>query len=153
MYVIEEGDLVKGSYPIFCQQVNCQGAMNSGIAKQIRIKYPEVYETYHWYCGRYDDSEAILGTVLNVRTNDGRICVNMFSQNKYGYDGKQYTDKTAFKQCLEFIKTSLPDAETIAFPYKIGCGLGGGNWEEIESLIKEFAEQTGKNIIVVRLKE
>ena len=153
MYVVEEGDLVKGDYPVFCHQVNCQGAMNSGIAKQIRTKYPEVYKVYHYYCGKYEDPSAILGTILSLKTDDGRTCVNMFSQNFYGYDGKQYTDEEAFQQCLDSIKRCLPDADTIAFPYKIGCGLGGGNWETIESLLKRFAEESGKKIIVVRLKE
>ena len=31
---------------ILCHQVNCQGVMGAGLAKQIRSKYPEVYEQY-----------------------------------------------------------------------------------------------------------
>ena len=35
---------------IICHQVNCQGKMNSGIAKQIREKWPVVYKKYSELC-------------------------------------------------------------------------------------------------------
>ena len=31
---------------VICHQVNCQGVMGAGIAKQIRARWPEVYEDY-----------------------------------------------------------------------------------------------------------
>ena len=31
---------------VICHQVNCQGVMGSGIAKQIRDTYPIVFENY-----------------------------------------------------------------------------------------------------------
>lgn len=31
---------------VICHQVNCQGVMGAGLAKQIRIRWPEVYVDY-----------------------------------------------------------------------------------------------------------
>jgi hypothetical protein len=42
MVKIVKGDLLKSDCQYIAHGVNCQGVMNSGIAKQIRDKYPEV---------------------------------------------------------------------------------------------------------------
>ena len=34
----------------------------------------------------------------------------------------------------------VPAGETIAMPYGIGCGLGGGNWEIIEWYLKDVLQ-------------
>lgn len=74
--------------------------------------------------------------------NDGKVIVNMFAQSNYGYDGKLYTDYTAFQSCLKRIKLTVPAGETIAMPFKIGCGLGGGDWNVIFGLIqKELSDK------------
>lgn len=43
MIKIIDGDLFSSNADVIAHQVNCSSAMNSGIAKQIRNKYPEVY--------------------------------------------------------------------------------------------------------------
>lgn len=46
---IIDGDLFTTNAKIICHQVNCQGKMGSGVAKQVREKYPHVYEEYKRY--------------------------------------------------------------------------------------------------------
>ena len=83
-----------------------------------------------------------LGQTQFVQANDGKVVVNMFAQSNYGYDGKLYTDYTAFQSCLKRIKLTVPAGETIAMPFKIGCGLGGGDWNVILGLIqKELSDK------------
>jgi hypothetical protein len=36
---------------------------------------------------------------------------------------------------LEGIKASIPKGSKIGFPARIGCGLGGANWQVIETMI------------------
>ena len=50
---------------VICHQVNCQGKMASGIAKQIRNTYPQVYDAYK---AKYDatiqyGSHTMLGDI------------------------------------------------------------------------------------------
>ena len=40
------GDLLDAPVDYICHQVNCQGRMGSGIAKQIKERWPVVYEGY-----------------------------------------------------------------------------------------------------------
>ena len=151
MLIYEEGDIVNGNYDIFCQQVNCQHKMGSGLARQIRNKYPEVYKAY------MDIKDQRLGFIDSVETKDGRICVNMFAQDNYGRDGKCYTNYKAFEACLNAIIGLIEDRHIkigakIAFPYKIGCGLGGGNWDIIRDLIDKFSEKVEQDVVIVSLK-
>lgn len=151
MLKFEKGNIVTGDYVIFCQQVNCRRKMGAGLALQIRNKYPEVYTKY------MNTETQKLGCILPVYTSDGRVCINMFSQYNYGRDGKRYTDYDAFKKCLNeieyFLKDCLlADGATIAFPYKIGCGLAGGDWNVIQNLIKAFSEKVSQDVVIVSME-
>lgn len=154
-YII--GDLLTSDCDYICHQVNCQGRMGSGIAKQIREKWPIVYKSY---MSKYDAisglaiktgeyerdlnvSEILLGDIQIVNINtpgaDERAqqVINMFAQQHYGYDGKRYTSYDAFWSCLGKIREAVPAGSKIGFPSHIGCGLGGANWKVIDTMIEE----------------
>jgi O-acetyl-ADP-ribose deacetylase (regulator of RNase III) len=131
------GNLLDAPVDYICQQVNCQGRMGSGIAKQIREKWPLVYEEYAFKCnGPKDKNVPLLGSVQFVETFDCTV-INLFAQQYYGYDGKRYTSYDAFWACLGEIKEKVPKGSKIGFPYKIGCGLGGASWPVIFQMIDE----------------
>ena len=50
-----------------------------------------------------------------------------------------------FQQCLGLLSEALESAETagctVAFPWGIGCGLGGGKWDEYHRCLREFADK------------
>ena len=126
MVQYKTGNLLTADVDYICHQVNCQGRMASGIAKQIRERWPEVYEQYVDKCNE--------GYVYSTIQIVGHV-INMFSQFNYGYDGKRYTSYDAFWECLHHIKQTVPKGSKIGFPYRIGCGLGGANWSVIETMI------------------
>jgi len=143
---IIDGDLFDTQAAYLCHQVNCQGKMGSGVAKQIREKYPLAYMFYKKWCSDCSESSRLLGKVQIVMVNNGdfrpmAIC-NLFAQDMYGYNGKCYTSYTAFQSCLLELKESIPFGATIAMPYKIGCGLGGGNWDIISEMIEKTLGDT-----------
>jgi O-acetyl-ADP-ribose deacetylase (regulator of RNase III) len=136
-----KGDLLDSDCDYICHQVNCQGVMRSGIAKQIRERWPEVYESYKrlYDIDRYDGTYDLLDKIdISHIHNDNRHVINMFAQNLYGYDGGRYTSYDAFDICLRRIKNNVPHGSRIGFPKNIGCGLGGGNWKVISALIEEI---------------
>ena len=45
-----DGNLLDSNADIIIHQVNCQGAMNSGVAKAIREKWPIVFDKYSKLC-------------------------------------------------------------------------------------------------------
>lgn len=138
-------DIFESGANIVCHQVNCQGVMGSGIAKQVKEKYPEVYEDYKTFCNAYKHNPSlILGSCLphatreEYDTNFGGI-VNLFAQENFGYDGKCYTDYKALRQCLAYVNEHAGwfDDKTVAIPYLMGCYRGGGDWNVVYEMIEE----------------
>lgn len=136
------GDLLESDCDYICHQVNCQGAMKSGIAKSIREKWPVVYQEYMM---KYFNSlpELLLGDIqfINVNTPEAneraQFIINMFAQEYYGYDGRRYTSYDAFWNCINLIKEAVPKGSKIGFPGFIGCVRGGANWNIIYEMINE----------------
>ena len=146
------GNLLESDCDYICHQVNCQGKMNSGIAKSIREKWPVVYDEYKAkYDNTEDDilrncssfefapdvSEVLLGDIQSVLVNSNKTVINMFAQQHYGYDGRRYTSYDAFWSCLGKIKDIVPKGKKIGFPGRIGCVRGGANWNVIYEMISE----------------
>lgn len=46
----------------------------------------------------------------------------------------------AFRSCLDALLEEASDLP-VYFPYRIGCGLGGGKWEDYRREIESFAKQ------------
>lgn len=149
MVTFHNGNILNSGANYICHQVNCRGAMNSGVAKAIRNEYPNVFTEYH-KCAKDIDIgfgdmqlswEHMLGhiQIIPVSKNAiGKGCViNMFAQNGYGYDGRRYTSYDAFWSCLGEIKNNVIPGITIAFPARIGCVRGGANWNVILTMIEE----------------
>lgn len=152
MVTFHKGNILDSGADIICHQVNCQGAMNSGVAKAIRQKWPKVYTEYKAKCdyeeatvndlyGKYESpidwSECLLGDIQVVLVDENKAVINMFAQQYYGYDQKRYTSYDAFWYCLGRIKRVINPEKTIAFPARIGCVRGGANWNVILTMIEE----------------
>jgi O-acetyl-ADP-ribose deacetylase (regulator of RNase III) len=139
MITIVDGDILQAKEDVICHQVNCMGVMGSGLAKQIRDKYPEVYPSYIRYCKGCKDGNPknLLGDIQTILCSDGKVIVNLFGQFDYGRD-KQYTDYKALKESLEGILcVAKYNSDSIALPYNLGCGLAGGDWEVVYKIIEE----------------
>ena len=142
-----KGNLLESDCDYICHQVNCQGVMRSGIARQIREKWPDVYDEYKKVCSKFvrtytDPVEHMLGHIQFCCTDSGQVVVNIFSQADYGYDGDRYTSYDAFSNALTELKGMIPKGNTIGFPKNIGCGLGGGDWRIISNMIETILGDT-----------
>lgn len=137
MIKIIDGNLLDSKTDIIAHQVNCQGAFNSGVAKAIREKYPVVYDTYYKTC---KENPRLLGKVQEVRIGENRICANLFAQERYGYDGKKYTNIKALRKCFITLKHLCEFYDcSVAMPFKIGCVRGGADWDnEVYPMIEEI---------------
>lgn len=131
-------DILESTEKYILHQVNCQNKMGSGLAKVLYTKYPKVKEYYHLLFEKFS-SEELLGSSGLVQIDDSRTIVNCFTQFNYGYDGALYTDYNAIRHCFNNIKSVLLDEkDCVAIPYGYGCGLGGGDWNIVSSIIEEI---------------
>lgn len=140
MLEIVNGNIFDGNENIIVHQTNCLGIMGGGIALQVRKLFPNVYEEYVKLCSQYKDNpKSLLGKVQFVVTPNKKAIANCFGQEGIG-TGVQ-TDYQALYNALSYVKgIALLEAFSVAIPYNIGCGLAGGDWKIVESMIKELFE-------------
>ena len=143
------GNLLNAQTDVIAHQVNCQGVMGSGVAKQIRDKWPIVFEKYKAeYELHVDLSKSLLGNCQLVQINDNQYVANLFGQNYYGRDGKRYTSYDGIYDALTSLAVQMTDngMESLALPYNMSSCLGGADWEVILAMINSAFKNT--NIIV-----
>lgn len=128
------GDLLKTDIPYIAHCVNAQGKMGSGVAKTIRETYPKAYEDYMEV---YNSTGLKLGKVI-CSVNKPHSILHIIGQNRYGHDGALYIDYLALRRGIKTINKNVQSR--IAFPL-IGCGLAGGNWDIVSSIIEEELTQ------------
>lgn len=126
-------NVIEVTYGVVAQGVNCQGAMNSGVAKAIRAKWPKVYERYAAVCAAVSKKADLLGLSHIVNCNeDGNdlFVANCFTQEFYGKDGKQYASLEAVESSLRYAIGFCDGAGLPLYLPRIGCGLGGLSWDK-----------------------
>ena len=132
---------------IIIHGANCQKIMGAGIANQIREKLSPLF-----YLDQYDNrtptqrfgnySAVVVGQIEETI----KIGVNLYTQFQ---PGPQF-DLDALKVALKSFSWSIPKdkrAGMTVFMPKIGCGIGGGKWEDIEPSVKEGLKDF--NVVVV----
>jgi len=139
------------SLGIVAHGVNCQHKMGSGVAKAIRKTWPQVYEAYM----HHPKGSAMLGCCSLVRIDEGRddlFVANLYTQQFYGYGGGKYASaqaiETSLSQCANYGDMyDLP----IYMP-RIGCGLGGLDWEnDVEPVVQKINEHYRNDIYICDL--
>ena len=80
---------------------------------------------------------------------------SIFGQEYYGRNGC-FTDYDALRRAMEPIRvmaTPFPayPLTTVRIPYKMGCGLGGGDWSIVSRIIQEELVDKGIPVEIWRL--
>ena len=140
-----------GQFNVIVQGCNCHNTMGSGIAKEIRERYPQAYET---------DCKTTAGDYLKlgnftVGWAEQFAIVNAYTQFSFNRNGSNTDlfEYTAFALILQKLGYMFPGCN-FGFPY-IGCGLAGGDESVIISLLEKFAdniEKTGGTVTLVKFK-
>lgn len=132
------GNILDSGADIICHQVNCQGVMGAGLAKQIRQRWPQAYEDYIKFCGHSSPYDK-LGEVRLTEVTLGKYIAHIFAQLNYGRRNLCYTDYDALNCGFEYLAKFQHDTGVrVAFPYGIGCGLAGGDWNVVKSKIEAY---------------
>ena len=137
--IYKTGNLLNAQTDVIAHQVNCQGVMGAGVAKQIKEKWPNVYKEYcSYYLNKCDNIPDLLGRCQLVEISDTQYVANLFGQQHYGKSGKRYTSYDAIYNALTSLAMQMLDngMYSVAIPYKMSCGLAGGDWDIILAMLK-----------------
>lgn len=143
--VYKTGNLLDAQTDIITHQVNCQGVMGSGIAKQIREKWANVYTAYRSEYDLFTDlNKSLLGNCQLVKVNDNQHVANLFGQKYYGRDGRRYTSYDAIYDALTNLAVQMMDngMKSLAIPYKMSSDRGGADWNVILAMIESVFKNT-----------
>jgi O-acetyl-ADP-ribose deacetylase (regulator of RNase III) len=155
---VVEGNLLDAGEDYIVQQCNCLSSTCHGLSRYIadRLPHADVY-------AKLPPSERVPGTiaVMGDRQNEERPVVCAFSQFGMGKPGSynnvafrlgedSYRSRHDwFRSCLSHIGKDLRP-RSVAFPFKIGCGLAGGDWEkDYLPMLKEFDKDNPDTDVVI----
>ena len=138
---IIEGNITDISEGVIVQQVNCMGAIGAGVSGAIIKKWPAVKKDYLAKCSEYPRQE-LLGMITVTAVSRSLFVVNLFSQYSYGNSAKTGLVYTDMDVLVHGLKTLVylygKTGQQIYVPYGIGCGLAGGNWQELVRRTEEL---------------
>lgn len=147
-----ESDLLESKSKYIVHQCNCITTSAAGLAKSLFDKYPyaDIYKNRTKddfpgsikICGNGIDERFVIA--IFGQYGPGKSCLA-----NYSYDNK-ILRLTYFKNALERIK-EISNLESISFPYGIGCGLAGGNWENYLKLIEDFSNSVNAEVSIFKL--
>lgn len=128
---------------IFAHGCNCLNKMGSGIAKSVKRRLPFLFEldTAVHQAELQKDGIAypLVGTIASVQGSGGNYYQNWYTQLNITTDRAtlQRIESciNSFNGWLDEMNLNL-DEVTLCIP-KIGCGLGGLNWEDVEPLFEK----------------
>ena len=158
----------QGKFDIIVHGCSCQNRMESGIAKQIRDRYPKAYmvdqltqkgDSGKLGCFTQAHVNGVtfsppmetfgfpIGSIDRyntdiVKTRYSFTVLNAYTQEGYGYDEDEvYVDYEAVSRVFKQVKL-LYDMNPMA-PMRIGipmigAGKGGGDWTVIENIVNDL---------------
>ena len=76
-----------------------------------------------------------------------------FNQQNETKELRETWFKKGLEELIKWIKLNNHnnDTFTIGFPFKIGCGLAGGNWKKYHGMIKQFECEVDCTIIIYKI--
>lgn len=136
-------DITTVGHGIIAHGTNCSMGFGSGVAGAIRRKWPEVYNHFMKVPG-----QLMLGKTDFINLDPMCDCLwiaNVYSQQSMGKDGKRYASPEAIDTGMQAVMEHALKYNIPVYIPKIGCGLGGLNWEaDVEPIINRLAEQYPK---------
>lgn len=162
-------DILTVDKGVIVHSVNCIGGVG-GLAGAIARKWPKNASEYHSHIKRQKLPIMLLGSVFEVNVAHNVVVANLFGQNNVGTNERQTeysaliagfkniaktyfrgndTSEVDYRNPFGLIEERI-DLTDIYIPYKIGCGLGGANWNIVEEIIHKCFEKSQYNIYICK---
>lgn len=152
-FIYKVGDLMEAEEPAIAHGCNIRGVMGAGVAKLVRDRHPEVFYAYDAACdtGRFRPGAA-QAVYSSPAGSPGRWFYNLGTQKNPGPDAKTWWIFLAFANMAE--DAAIRGIDQVAIP-RIGCGIGGLVWPEVEEVIRtavELSSSPNLDIVVYDLE-
>lgn len=114
MVKIVKENILNCDKDIICHQVNIQGVMGGGLARQLADQYPKLEEDYRIVCQENNYNYEELKGLAYIKKFKDKYIANLFSQ-KPNFD----TDYEMLERALNCVKKKAVDKKlSVAIPYR-----------------------------------
>ena len=130
------------------QIVNDEGKYGAGFSGALSRRWPKVETEYRkWWREKF--GKLSLGDIQVVQILSDLVVINMVAQKGIvGPNNPKPIDYKALQICLSKAGDEISQYTAGVHMPRIGCGLAGGSWEEIEPLIEQELLKRGINVTV-----
>lgn len=131
---------------------NDVGGWGKGFVLALSARWREPEAAYRRWYADSEDPEAgafALGAVQFVPVTERITVANMIGQHGIrSYGGVPPIRYNAVEQCMQRVADHCTAAAAEVHMPRIGCGLAGGTWEEIEAILRRTLVAAGVCVTV-----
>lgn len=143
-----EGDILAAGEDYIVQQCCCTAVHGAGLSKTLTKQFADANPYSHRRPMKKGGNTAILedratpGTAIILGK---RKIACLFGQYAQGKSKEREIPDSAkdregyFEAALLHLISKIPETASLAIPYKIGCGLAGGNWIHYKRILRKIA--------------
>lgn len=150
MLKVVSGDLLASKETYLCHQCNCVTNRSAHLARSVFKQFP--------YSNIYHGRSAPDAPGLVILRGDGtsqRFIANILGQYYPGKSRFQRDMRDGTEARLSYFQKALNHLKSLegdfAFPWRIGCGAAGGDWDQYYHLLEQFADQIEGDVVIYRL--
>lgn len=148
-------DPVESGQRVIIHICNDAGFWAKGFVRALSARWPEPERDYRIWCRRFGDSGRPpfkLGEMCLVRVRDDLLVANLLAQHgiRPSVEGEPPIRYWALREALQKMHTALEKPYRVVCP-RLGTGLAGGTWSEVERILHEELCQNDVPVTVYTL--
>lgn len=119
---------------IIAHVVNDRGGFGKGFVLALSKRWSAPEQRYREWSRQ---NSFKLGAVQYIKVEDQLYVANMLAQEGYSSSNQPAIRYPALRQCLSSLERQANKHNASVHMPRIGCGLAGGTWNEVEKLIQD----------------
>lgn len=122
------------------------GAWGAGFVLALGKVYPYARDRY---LDAFTKNRTMqVGDIDLFKVEEGVMVGNLITQYGVRRPGNEVPfSYEGFRECLKKLREQMPDHSRVHMP-RIGCGLGGATWDQVEPIIREELSDWGVPVVV-----
>ncbi|OZQ64380.1 macro domain-containing protein [Paenibacillus odorifer] len=142
MLKYSEGTVFNSPAKTIVNTINCYGVMGAGIAKEFKMRYPEMYKDYVLRC---QEKKVSVGHPYLFEYSHNQWILNFPTKNHWKFPSKMDFIESGLRYFVDNYQRR--DFQSIAFP-KLGTNNGGLEWNKVKELMEYYLSKLDIDVYI-----